>query len=165
MKRKFRATHIIFFPYERNRSRNTKNVERAKQPLLLLTLAILNHNCPALLVRCIHRRKAPVSPLSLCPPLFSSLSFPLRFSPRPALPLSFFFFPEFLLSFSLSLTCTLNASPLFVGSKRSSAAAATVAIAVLVGAKLPQFCTFYTAREKKRIIFGRNATILSAVVM
>jgi hypothetical protein len=36
-----------------------------------------------------------------------------------------------------------------VGSKRSSAAAATVAIVVLVGAKLPQFCTFYTAREKK----------------
>jgi len=52
-----------------------------------------------------------------------------------------------------------------LGNKRNSAAAATVAIAVLVGAKLPQFCTFYTAREKKRIIFGGNATILSAVVM
>lgn len=51
-----------------------------------------------------------------------------------------------------------------MGNKRSSAAA-TVAIVVLVGAKLPQFCTFYTAREKKRIIFGGNATILSAVVM
>lgn len=36
-----------------------------------------------------------------------------------------------------------------VGSERSSAAAATVAIVTLVGAKLPQFCTFYTAREKK----------------
>lgn len=61
----------FFFLYKRNRSRNTKNAERAKQPLLLLTSAILNHNCPALLVRCIHRRKASVSPPSLCPPLFS----------------------------------------------------------------------------------------------
>jgi hypothetical protein len=38
---------------------------------------------------------------------------------------------------------------LLLNNKRSSATAATVAIAVLVGAKLPQFCTFYTAREKK----------------
>lgn len=60
------------FPYERNRSRNTKNTERAKQPLLLLTSAILNHNCPALLVRWIHKRKASVSPPSFRPSLLSS---------------------------------------------------------------------------------------------
>lgn len=65
-----------FFPYERNRSRNTKNAERAKQPLLLLTSAILNHNCPALLVRRIHRRKAPFSRPSLCQPLLSSSLIP-----------------------------------------------------------------------------------------
>lgn len=67
---------MFFFPYERNRSRNTKNAERAKQPLLLLMSAILNHNCPALLVRYIHRQKAPVSPPSLCPPFLSSSLIP-----------------------------------------------------------------------------------------
>lgn len=158
---------LFFFPYERNRSRNTRNAERAKQPLLLLTLAILNHNCPALLVRCIHKRKAPVSPSSLCTPL---LSFPLipfavlSSSRVAAILLLLFGIPSLVLPLSYSYPRYLS-SPLLVGNKRSSAAAATVAIAVLVGAKLLQFCTFYTAREKKRIIFGRNATILSAVVM
>lgn len=151
------------FPYERNRSRNTKNTERAKQPLLLLTSAILNHNCPALLVRWIHKRKASVSPPSV-PPLFlthslcGSLLVPRYRSPSSS------FWNSYSRSPSLSLVPP-DASLLLVGNKRSSAAAATVAIAVLVGAKLPQFCTFYTAREKKRIIFGGNATILSAVVM
>jgi len=100
-----------------------------------------------------------------------------RFSPYLSLLRSFLLFPEFLLLLFLPPTLFLTlflflicprCLPLFsllLNGKPSSATAATVAIAVLVGAKLPQFCTFYTAREKKRIIFGGNATILSAVVM
>lgn len=153
-----------FFPYKRNRTRNLKNAEHAKQPLLLLTSVILNHNCPALLVRCIHRRKALVSPPSLWSPFFSSSFIPFAVL-SSFLAIALLLLLSGIPSPSLSLTRAFDASPLLVGSKRSSAAAATVAIVVLVGAKLPQFYTFYTAREKKRIIFGGNATILSAVVM
>lgn len=91
-------------------------------------------------MRRIHGPKAPVSPPPLCPTAPPNFH-PLQFFPCLALSFSFFHLLEFLLSFSLS--------SLLVGSKRSSVAAATVAIVVLVGAKLPQFCTFYTAREKK----------------
>lgn len=147
----FRATRVPFFPYEKNRNRNTKSAERAKQPLLLLTSAILNHNCPALLVRYIHRRKAPVSPPSLCPSHPSSSLIPFAVL-SPSCAAALLFLPSEIPSLVLPLFRSVpppDASPRPVGSKRSSAAAATVAIVVLVGAKLPQFCTFYTAREKK----------------
>lgn len=68
--------NILSFFYERNRNRNMKNAERAKQPLSLLTSVILNHNCPVLLVRCIHRQKTPVSLSSLRPSLLSSSLIP-----------------------------------------------------------------------------------------
>lgn len=141
-----RISCALFSCYEeRNRS---WNAERAKQPLLPLTSAILNHNCPSLLVRYIHRPPFRSPCFSIRPFLHPS-SFPLRSSLRLALSPSSFFLLEFLFSPSLSLVAP-DASPLPVGSKRSSAAAAAaVAIVARVGAKLPQFCTFYTAREKK----------------
>lgn len=116
--------------------------------LLLLASVILNHNCSVLLVRRIHGQKAPV--------LLSSFPAPLL----PFLSLTFSIFVSFSVTSSICLlrSCSLIASLLPVASEWSIAATA-------VGAKLPQFCTFYTAREKKRIIFGGNATILSAVVM
>lgn len=116
--------------------------------LLLLTSAISNHNCPVLLVRRIHGRKALV--------LFSSFPAPLL----PFLSLTFSIFVSFSVASSIFfILAPLIASLLPVSSERRSIAVTAV------GAKLPQFCTFYTAREKKRIIFGGNATILSAVVM
>lgn len=161
VKREFHTTHVLFLSTsEIEAGTRRRACEAAASALLLLTSAILNHNCPVLLVQRIHKREAPLLPPFLCLSFSLSLSFPSCLS----LLLSFFFLLKFLLSFSLPLTCP-DASPLLVGNKRSSATAATVAIVALVGAKLPQFCTFYTAREKKRIIFGGNATILSAVVM
>lgn len=80
--------------------------------------------------------------------------------PSSSLSVSNIFYLRLLLRcfFYLFHSCALIASLLPASSERSIAVTA-------VGAKLPQFCTFYTAREKKRIIFGGNATILSAVVM
>lgn len=160
IKREFHAIHVLFLPTsEIEAGTRRRACEAAGSALLLLTSAILNHNCPVLLVRRIHKRKAPLSLPFLCLSFSLSLSF-------VSLIIAFLRLPSRIPSLVLppSYLCP-DASPLLVGNKRSNAAAATVAIVALVGAKLPQFCTFYTAREKKRIIFGGNATILSAVVM
>lgn len=153
----FTEIHIFFLLWDGSISE--KHAKQLAQLLVLVSaVAMSSCNCLMLLVRHIHEQfrfhpSASPSLLSsslyfVCSSLLISHYCSLFFSLR-----SSFFCSSSLLLYSLlssSFSCALVVPP-FLSSpeERSSAAAATVAIVVLVGAKLPQFCTFYTARKKR----------------
>lgn len=153
----FTEIHIFFLLWDGSISE--KHAKQLAQLLVLVSaVAMSSCNCLMLLVWHIHeqfRFHPSASPSLLCSSLYfvcSSLLISHYCS------LFFSFRSSFFCSSSLLLYSLLSSSfsralvvPPFLSSpeERSSAAAATVAIVVLVGAKLPQFCTFYTARKKR----------------
>lgn len=144
-----------------------RNAERAKQPLLPLTSAISNHNCPSLLVWYIHRpppfrpppRPCPSPPPSSLVP-FAALSSSCAITHLLLLPLSGIPFPS--LSFACGPRCL--SSPPWAASGAAPPPPPSPS-SPWWGLNYHNFVLFIPRGKKKRIIFGGNATILSAVVM